>query len=175
VVRAYIDELRSIDALEAIRPRLSPPAAQMVEKPPLPVSWVEIRLANEPLVALAALRGRKEVRALGHRVASGKIGTVMRPLLTTTLQLFGGTPATLFSRLDTLTSVMLRGLKFSWASTSPNGGTVAIDYPYPVDTALFAVWEGVFHIAFDLTRLSGTVGEVRLKDGGKRGEIDVSW
>src|SRR5262249_58932947 len=161
------------DAGGASGPRFSPQAAERGERPPMPMSGVEIRLANEPMVVLAALRGREAVRALGHRVASGKIGSVMRPLLTSTLLLFGGTPATLFSRLDTLTSVMLRGLKFSWASTSPNGGTVTIVYPYPADTALYAVWEGVFHIGFDLTKVSGTIREVRLLDGGKRGEIDV--
>jgi hypothetical protein len=175
VVRAYLDDLRSIGALDAIRPRLSPQAAQMMEKPPLPVSWVEINLAHEPLVALAALRGRDEVRALGHRVVRGTLGSVIRPLLTTTLALFGGTPATLFSRMDTLTAVMLRGVKFSWTSGSSNGGTVAIDHPYPVDTAVFAAWEGVLHIAYDLAKLPGTVREARVVDGGNRGEIDVSW
>ena len=65
VVRAYLADLRSMGELEAIRPKLAGDAAKMVDKPPLPVSWVEIRVAHEPLVVLAGLKGRDEVRKLG--------------------------------------------------------------------------------------------------------------
>ncbi len=175
VVRGYLDELRSMGALEEIRPQLSPDAAKLADKPPLPISWVEIRLAHEPLVALAALRGRDEVRALGHRVAAGQMGAVVRPLLATTLRLFGGTPATLFSRLETLTSVMLRGVKFAWSAAAPTAGTLTIEYPVSVDPALFATWEGILHVAYDLAKVSGTVAQSRMGDGGRRGDIDLSW
>lgn len=175
VVRGYLDELRSMGALEQIRPHLSPDAARLAERPPLPISWVEIRVAHEPLVALCALRGRDAVRALGHRVAAGQMGAVVRPLLASTLRLFGGTPATLFSRLETLTSVMLRGVKFAWSATAPTAGTLTIEYPVAVDPALFATWEGMLHVAYDLTKVSGTVGQARVGAGGKRGDIDLRW
>lgn len=175
VVRAYVDELRALGVLEEIRPRLSPEAAQLVDKPPMPVSWVEVRLAHEPLVALGQVRGRGEVRALAHRVAGGKVGVILKPLLTTTLRLFGGTPATLFSRLDTLTAVMLRGVKFSWTAAGPTAGTVGIDYPYPVDDALFATWEGMLHLGFDLSQTAGTLAQARVQEGGRRGQIDARW
>jgi hypothetical protein len=175
VVRAYIDELRALGVLDELRPRLSPEAAQLVDKPPLPVRWVEVRLAHEPLVALAQLRGRDEVRALAHRVVGGKVGAILKPLLTTTLRLFGGTPATLLSRLDTLTAVMLRGVTFSWTAAGPSAGTVAIGYPYPVDDALFATWEGMLQLGFDLTGTTGTVAQARVEQGGRRGQLDVRW
>lgn len=175
VVRAYLADLRASGALEAVRPRLSAEAAKLVDKPPLPVSWVEIRLAHEPLVALSALRGRDEVRALGHRVATGQLGTLVRPLIASTLRFFGGNPASLFSRLDTITAVMLRGVKFSWTSPGPAEGTVAIDYPYAVDDALFATWEGILQIAYELVKTTGTVARARVSAGGRRGEFDVRW
>ncbi|HEY6910499.1 MAG TPA: hypothetical protein VI356_14065 [Myxococcales bacterium] len=175
VVRAYVDELRALGAVEEIRPHLSPEAEKLLDKPPMPVSWVEVRLAHEPLVALGRVRGRDEVRALAHRVVGGKVGAILRPLLTTTLRLFGGTPATLFSRLDTLTAVMLRGVKFSWTAAGPGAGTVGIAYPYPVDPALFSTWEGMLRLGFDLTQTSGKVAQARLQEGGRRGEVDLSW
>jgi hypothetical protein len=175
VVRAYLAELRSAGVLDAVRPRLTAEAEKLVDKPPLPVTWVEIRLAHEPLVALAALRGRDEVRALGQRVVSGQLGALFRPLLASTLRLFGGTPASLFSRIDTITAVMLRGVKFSWTASGPTAGTVAIEYPYPVDDALFATWEGILQIAYELAQTAGTVARARIGGGGKRGELDVSW
>jgi hypothetical protein len=175
VVRAYLRELRLLNVLEAIRPRLTPGAALFLDKPPLPTSWVEVRLAHEPLVALGQLRGRDQVRALAHRVASGNVGTVMRPLLATTLKLFGGTPATLFSRLDTLTSIMLRGVRFSWTPSGASAGTIGIEYPYPVDAALFATWEGILLVAFDLAEVSGTIALARPREGGRGAEIDASW
>jgi hypothetical protein len=175
VVRAYLKELRSLDVLEAIRPRLSPDAALFLSKPPLATQWVEVRLAHEPLVVLGQLRGRDQVRALAHRVAGGQLGTIMRPLLATTLKLFGGTPATLFSRLDALTSVMLRGVKFSWTPSGASAGTIGIEYPYPVDDALFATWEGILLVAFDLAETTGTIAAARPRDGGWGAEIDVSW
>jgi hypothetical protein len=175
VVRAYVDELRGLHVVEEIRPRLSPEAAHLLDKPPLPVSWVEVRLAHAPLVALAQVRGRDEVRALARRAVSGKLGAVLKPLLATTLRLFGATPATLFSRLDTLTSVMLRGVGFSWTAAGATAGTVAIEYPYPVDDALFATWEGMLHFGFDLAQASGAVARTRIQAGSKRGEVDLSW
>lgn len=175
VVRAYVAELRSAGALDAVRPRLSAEAARLVDKPPLPVSWVEIRLAHEPLVALAALRGRDEVRALGHRVVTGQLGAVFRPLLASTLRLFGGSPATLFSRIDTLTAIMLRGVRFSWTASGTTAGTMLIEYPYAVDDALFATWEGILQVAYDLTQAKGTIGQARLGDGGKRGDFELRW
>lgn len=175
VVRAYLAELRSLGALEDVRPRLSADAAKLVDKPPLPVSWVEIRLAHEPLVALAGLRGRDEVRALGKRVVSGQLGALFRPLLASTLKLFGGTPASLFSRIDTITALALRGVKFTWTASGPTAGTIAIEYPYPVDDALFATWEGILQIAYDLAQATGTVARARVAAGGKRGELDVRW
>ncbi len=175
VVRAYLAELRSAGALEEIRPRLSPGAAKLVDKPPLPISWVEIRLAHEPLVALSALRGRDEVRALGHRAGTGQLFTLVRPLLATTLRLFGGDPSSLFSRMDSVTAVMLRGVKFTWASSGATAGTVGIEYPYAVDDALFATWEGILLVAYDLVQTKGTVARASVAAGGKRGEFDVQW
>jgi hypothetical protein len=175
VVRAYLKELRLLNVLEAIRPRLSPEAALFLSNPPLPTRWVEVRLAHEPLVALGQLRGRDQVRALAHRVAGGNLGTIMRPLLATTLKLFEGTPATLFSRLQTLTSVMLRGVKFSWTPSGASAGTIGIEYPYPVDDALFATWEGTLLVAFDLAEAPGTIAPARPRDGGRGAEIDASW
>ncbi|MGE5049447.1 MAG: hypothetical protein ACM3PC_12800 [Deltaproteobacteria bacterium] len=175
VVRAYVDELRGLGVLDEIRPHLSQQAEKFLDKPPMPVSWVEVRLAHEPLVALSRVRGREEVRALAHRVVRGKVGAILKPLLTTTLRLFGGTPATLFSRLDTLTAVMLRGVKFSWTATGPTAGTVGIEYPYAVDPALFATWEGMLHLGFDLAQTAGKVAQARVQEGGRRGEVDLSW
>jgi hypothetical protein len=175
VVRAYLEEIRSMGALDAVRGQLSPGAAKLADKPPLPVSWIEVRLAHEPLVVLRQQRGRDEVRAFARRVATGQIGTMIRPLLSSTLRFFGGTPASLFSRLDTMTSIMLRGVKFEWVATAPSAGTVGIEYPYPVDPALFATWEGMLHVAYDLAKVPGTVGEARVHAGGHRGDIDVAW
>jgi hypothetical protein len=175
VVREYVEELRVLHVLDEIRPRLSPGAAQLLDKPPLPVSWVEVRLAHEPLVALSQIRGRDEVRALAHRVVSGKLGSVLKPLLATTLRLFGATPATLFSRLDTLTAVMLRGVKFSWTAAGATSGTLAIEYPYPVDDALFATWEGMLQLGFDLAQAPGEVTRARVQEGARRAEIDARW
>jgi len=175
VVRAYLADLRSMGELEAIRPKLAGDAAKMVDKPPLPVSWVEIRVAHEPLVVLAGLKGRDEVRKLGHRVAKGQLGTLFRPLLTSTLKLFGGTPASLYSRMDTITSVMLRGVKFAWAASGPSQGMVSIEHPYPVHDALFATWEGMLQFAYDLVETTGTVSRARIGPDGKRGELDVRW
>ena len=175
VMRAYLAELRAAGALEAVIPRLSPEAAKLVEKPPLPVTWVDIRLVHEPLVALSGLRGREAVRQVAHKAAAGQLGALFRPLLASTLRLFGASPTTLFTRMDTITGIMLRGLKFTWKESGPGAGTMAIEYPYPVDDALFAAWEGMLLFAFDLVQTKGTVAPARPGEGNKRCEIDVRW
>jgi hypothetical protein len=175
VMRAYVAELRAGGELEALLPRLSPEAAKLVEKPPLPVTWVDIRLVHEPLVALHGLKGRAAVRAVAHRAAAGQLGSMFRPLLASTLRLFGASPTTLFTRMDTITGIMLRGLKFTWTPSGPSSGTMAIEYPFPVHDALFAAWEGMLNFAFDLVQTKGTVAQARAGDGGKRAEIDVRW
>ena len=45
--------------------------------------------------------------------------------------------------MDTITAVMLRGVKFAWTASGPSQGMVTIEHPYPVHDALFATWEGM--------------------------------
>jgi hypothetical protein len=176
VLRSYVEELRKTGALEEVLARVPAEVRSLAEKPPLPISWVDARLTNQLLVALQEARGRDAVVELGLNITSRRLSGVLRPLLRTSLKLFGATPASFFSRFEQFTSLMIRGVQFEYLAAGENAGKLVLRHSVPVPEAVYATWEGTFRASFALLNVaSPRVGAARLSEGGRRGEVDVSW
>lgn len=176
VLRAYVDHVRSLGLEAEVRARLSAKALEKVDKPPLMLSWFDSRLTDEISDAVSALRGREAAREMGRQMTGKSIARLLRPLIAGSMSLFGSTPANLFSRMETFSSLMVRNAKFAWQPTGESSGTMTLEHGVPLSDAAYAVWEGVFLYAFELTgTASGRVGRTRLVSGGRRGVIEVSW
>jgi hypothetical protein len=176
VLRSYVEEMRKSGALEDVLARVSSEVRTVAEKPPLPISWVDARLTNQLLVALLETRGRDAVVELGVNITTRRLSGVLRPLLRTSLKLFGATPASFFSRFDQFTSLMIRGVHFEYLADGDNAGRVVLRHSIPAPEAVYAAWEGTFRAAFALLNVaSPRVAPARVSEGGRRGEVDLSW
>lgn len=176
VLRAYVDHVKNLGLEPQVRARLSPAALEKVDKPPLLLSWFDSRLTDEISTALYELRGRDAVREMGRQMTSKSIARLLRPLIATSMNLFGSTPANVFARVETFSSMMVRHADFTWQPASEGSGAMKIEHGVPLHDAAYAVWEGVFLYAFELTgTAAGRVGKARLTGGGRTGVIDLSW
>lgn len=176
VLRSYFDEMKRAGAYEQVLARVPPPARALAEKPPLPVSWLDSTVTSEFLVAFQHLRGRDATVEFGFNITKERLSGVLRPLLTTSLKLFGSTPASFFSRFEQFTALMIRGVRFEFTPIGDNAGRMDLRVAVPSQDAVYATWEGTFRAAFGL--FEGTaprVARTRIFDGGLRGEIDLSW
>jgi hypothetical protein len=176
VLRAYVDHVKQLGLMDEVRARLSAEALQKVDKPPLAISWFDSRLSNEITQVVYDLRGRDAVREMGRVITSQSIARVLRPLVASSMSLFGTTPATLLSRLETFSSLMVRNADFSWTPKDERSGTMTLSHGVPLPDAAYALWEGVFLYMFELAQSpTGHVGQTRLANEGRQGSVDIGW
>jgi hypothetical protein len=176
VLRSYVEEMRKTGALEDVLARVPAEVRSLAQKPPLPISWVDARLTNQLLVALHEARGRDAVVELGVNITTRRLSGMLRPLLRTSLKLFGATPASFFSRFEQFTSLLIRGVQFEYVPLRENAGKLVLRHAVPVPEAVYATWEGTLRSSFALLNVkSPSVAPARLSEGGRRGEVDLSW
>ena len=175
VVRSYLNALQQKGQLAEVRARVPPGTAAQIDKPPFPVSWVPAAVIEDIARAVVDLHGHDAMRSVAHAAMHQSMGSLLRPLLSTTLSLFGNGPATLFSRLDAITSTVVKGASFSWTAKDEKSGTIEIRYDEPASDALYCAWEGVLSFAFDVTNVKGEMSVARLAEDGRSARIDASW
>jgi hypothetical protein len=176
VLRAYVDHVRGLGLEQDVRKRLSPEALQKVDHPPLPLSWFDSRLTDQISIAVYELAGRDAVREMGRAMTSKSLARLLRPLIATSMSLFGSTPASIFSRLETFSSLMVRNAEFHWSPAGAAAGSMALRHGVPLHDAAYALWEGVFLYAFELTGVTtGAVGRAALANRGQEATVAISW
>ena len=176
VLRSYLDELRRMGAYEEVLARISADAKQLAWKPPLPITWVDAQLTSQFLVALDEARGRDAVVEFGLRITRDRLSGMVRRLLQTSAKLFGATPSSFFSRFESFTGLMVRGVRIEYVSSGEKSGRLVLRQSAPMHDAVYATWEGTFRSVFELLEMkTGRVGEARVSQEGKMAEIEVSW
>lgn len=175
LLRSYAGGLKAKGWLEDVRARVPPEVAKALDKPPLPLSWVDGAVIEAIAEAVVALHGRDALRDLLHDAMKDSMGPLLRPLVSGTLALFGGGPETLFARLESLAPTLTRGAKFSWTPAGPKSGTIEIRHDEPAPDAIYAAWEGSLQFTFDVTGVRGTLAQSRLVESGRAARIEASW
>jgi hypothetical protein len=87
----------------------------------------------------------------------------------------GASPESIFKSIHRVVGLQSRGMTMSYAPESPTSGAVELNYPYPTNDFVYASWEGVFRIVFDVCGTKGTIDRSELGDEGRRGRIPVRW
>ncbi|MGZ6142408.1 MAG: hypothetical protein ACXWLM_03665 [Myxococcales bacterium] len=175
MLRSYATGLQKKGWLDGVLARVPPDSAKLLQKPPLPLSWVDAPLVDAIASAIAAAHGRDALRDLLHGAMQDSMGPILKPLVTGTLALFGGGPETLFARLDLFATTLTRGVTFSWTPADGKSGTILIAHDEPAPDAIYAAWEGSLLFTFDVTGAKGTLGKAEVVNGGRNGRIAASW
>jgi hypothetical protein len=174
--RAYIAQISRLGLLADISAHVGPETRRLIEAPPLPSSWMDAGPIEEMIGALATLRGLETVRAVTRAGQQTAGLTLLRPVVTALLRLFGATPSTVFSRFGDITKTALRGVSFQWESDTPSSGRLTVAYPRPnTPRHAFIGMESGCWITLDVCGVSGTVADTEIAADGSTGVIRVRW
>lgn len=172
-VRALSAALQSLGMWEAVLPRLSPEARDMLLHP-LSKAQVDGTIGFEIIGVVEALRGADAVEQLYLEQARKTFNGLVEPLLKVALILSRSTPHAVFERFDTMVGAALRGLKVRWTPDGTTAGTIAFTYPLVPPPVIERVWMGTLRHAFDVC---GVQGELRAlpREQPDTLRIAVSW
>ncbi len=151
------------------------PEARHAFHEPHSARWHSGRFAVEFWTALITLGGKPMLEDFNYRMSKKSFGPVVGPLIRIGMTLSGSTAATMFAKIESLTSLALRGLTFDWKPSGPNGGVQTITYPIPVPADVMdAAWRGVYRVGAEL--MGKTVRIDRFEALSDRScRFEVSW
>jgi hypothetical protein len=186
-IRAYIGSAYriAVDFIDqrghgaAVRARVSPETAQLLDKPPFPFAWAPPRAMDELQTALLSVAGREMCVELGLNAGRKLGGSMIAPVLRMATSLFGNTPATVFQNLERFYSMVLRGMTFQYEAAGPKEAIISVRAQGPnVPAALFEVTRGNLLYVFELCGVKGTADEprnMRIDAGGGEARYHVRW
>jgi hypothetical protein len=175
-VRAYVKQLDELKKLEAVLARVSPEAAALARNLPMPSSWVDAHRLGELVEAYATLDGRDAAVDLGRAVVDKQLSPLLLPMLQGILRIIGVSPATVFTRYESIVQTTLSGTEFRYHPTSPRSGYM--DVRYDTDRALS--WAMVaqniagFESIFKACGAGGSVGQFEML-GPHAARFPLSW
>jgi len=175
VLRADIAWLDKNGLKAAVRERLPPETQALLDRPPLPISWVSARHVDALLDAVLQIAGEEKLLKLGEETTRSSFGPVLRPLLRTLVSLFGASPAALFSRIDSTLAVFLRGASFSYEPRGEKEGVLhlrTVDRPLP---AFHLQWKGTLRFTFEVANAKGAISSCVIDPDGQGAVYAVSW
>jgi len=175
LVRSYLAELRSEGLLEQVTAALPERARATLSLGREMPQWVESALVDEVFAAVANLKGREAVRLLGRNAMMKRsLGTTVAPVVSFVLEFIGADPGSLFSRAESMTSLVTQGLRIVW-TRKDHGGELEFRACEPPLDIYWAVWEGTLETAFALTRTEGVVHGPRCEPDRRTCRFDVTW
>jgi len=176
VLRGYLTELRRAELYDQVRARASGELATCMDDPRGVPAWLGPATLDELLAIVGGLRGRDAVGELSyHTMKRGGFKSVLEPIIHLSLSVLGVSPGSLFSRAETMVSVVMRGIEMKWTPGGRASGTMRMRCETPVPEMSWAAWEGVFRWACELAGNRGTVSHARPAPDGRSCEVDVSW
>jgi hypothetical protein len=157
-VRCGIDFIAEKGLTEKVRADASPAARKSLDHPPSKLGWYDATVLDELETLLLKHGGSQACVDLGYYAATHLGGSIVKPVLTFALQIFGTKPETIFTNLDRFYSIVTRGLHYQYEHVSAKSGNVVLtaEGPNP-PPALFDVCRGNLNYLLDLGGVSGTI------------------
>ena len=175
VLRADVAWLEKNGLKEAVRERVPADTQALLDKPPLPISWVSGRHVDAVLEAVVAAAGEEKVIQLGEETTRNSLGPVVRPLLKTLVSLFGASPASLFSRLDSVLPVFSRGSTFTYEASGEREGVLRLRIVDSAPRAWFVQWRGTLSFGFEVAGVKGSIASCDIDPDAKGAVYRVAW
>jgi hypothetical protein len=175
-VRAYVKELEETKKLDAVLTRVSPDAAALARTPPMPSSWVDAHRLGELVEALCAIDGRDAALQLGRAAVDKQMLPLLLPMMKGIMRIIGVSPASLFSRYQTVLQTTVRGTEYRYEPTSPRSGHMDVRYETheALPWSVFAQNVAGFESIFRLCGVKGTVGAFTLLSP-QAARFPLSW
>ena len=151
------------------------PEARAVLADPHSARWHPGKLAVEMWMAVVKLGGAKWLEELNYEMTKKSFGPIVGSVVKIGLTLSGSSPATIFSRLDSLVSVALKGLRFEWKPGGAQAGVETITYPCAMPKeAVEAGWRGIIRVGGEMSGKTIRIDRFEA-ESDRRFRLEVSW
>jgi hypothetical protein len=169
LVLGYLKHLESTGRTARVRDSIAAPRRWIFERPPSITDWIAGEVLDALVIAVHDSEGPAVVRGMVSHSLNGSVARFVRPLGESLMRLFGATPHTLLSRVDTVNAPLFRGLTYRYTRIADPSCSVEVTYPRPpVQPALIA-WDEALSMI-----VAGTAGR-RPEMTGERGSTPQSW
>ncbi|MFZ5444451.1 MAG: hypothetical protein ACOZQL_30950 [Myxococcota bacterium] len=169
---AFIKMARAMGVLERVLPTLSAGTRAVVERPS-DARWYPAQVISELAEQVLAVAGGEVLEELNYRMTKESLGRLILPVLKVALAIAGNSPATIFSRLDDVLAVAMRGIRVEWTPQGPTAGTLRFVYPEAPPRSAESSWRGALRFGFELTRADGRVVRSTVEGGAL--VMELAW
>jgi hypothetical protein len=174
-IRGVIKASETLHMLESLKPKLSAAAARHLERQPSLLAWFDGAELDSFLTAAYDTRGEGMVLQLSAQIYKQSFGPAIVPVVRTIVAMFGTSPVALLSRLDSLSTLFLRGVKSSYKALGDTEVELRIRSVDQPSKAWFIAQKALFPQAFEVCGLSGRVRTMELDPDGMGAVYRLSW
>lgn len=175
VMRTTAKWIRQANLTERVQARIGSEPAAMLNRPPLPISWVPAAVLDELLDAVEQETSARLLVTYGLEAARSTLGVGGNPLIGAMRAMYGASPNVLFGRMGTLTELLFRGVGFEWKPDGRNCGVLTVRTPDLPKVAWFRAWEGFIQFVFELSGVDGAPMEWTLMPDGRTAYYAMAW
>ncbi len=172
MLRGFLLALEEAGLTQAVRARVSPGTAAVMDHPPPISAWIDPAPMEEIVDVVAALRGPSAVRSVNRSATLLGLAPLMRSVVEGFLRMFGVAPSTIFARLGQLSATSVRGIEYTWRPLGDRSGELTVRYPKREQMSwnvLIGV-AGTLEAVFEMCGAVGRVSHPRaLEDGAPNG------
>lgn len=173
-VDSVLRALKQGPHFEALRESLGAAALALVDAP-WSTPW-HPALHFEAVGEMAAeLLGEDAFAALSAAALRERFGPIVLPLLERPLARAQRSPAALLSRLESVVTVAMKGVRFHWQPEGETGGVLQVRYPRAVAPHVAGSWRGVLGYVFEVTEAAGRIEHAAQSDTGDVLSYRVAW
>lgn len=153
--------LEKVGHMNAVRAHLGPQEYALLDSPPLVSSWLPFERTQALDCAIERVGGLSLVRTAG--VETVRLGMpVFAPLIDGFVRLFGLTPETFFTRMQSFATVTTKGIFYAYEKSGPRAGVMKMSLPAArrVEYAFFVSGAGSMSTTFETCALpNGTIAD----------------
>jgi hypothetical protein len=176
--RGVVIALERMGKLQAVQAKLSGSTLALSQHLPPTSLWLAGWNFAELTLAAFEVLGPEQLKQLGGRSILIETAPLLRTVTEGFLRVFGVSPHSILSRLETTSSLTVRGVRQAWTRTGDHQGVVHFTYERSRDVpeCLFILASGMFDPIFELCKVRGATGHTGVS-GALRNEcaIQIEW
>ncbi len=153
---SVVEATRACELFERVLPALDGEALAAAQSPHARQWWpgaVSNRLAD----AVLAGCGEEALQKVTLLALERRLSRFVMPLIGVALTVSGSSPAVIFNRFGTLTSIAVKGLQIDYEELSKTSGRLRAVFPHVIAPSSPVVWKTTLQFAYSLCKREGRV------------------
>ena len=153
---SVIEAARACEVLPRVLPKLEGEALEAVNNPHARQWWPGL-VSNRLQDAVLHECGAEALQKVTQLALEKRLSRFVMPLIGVALTVSGNSPAVIFNRFGTLTSIAVKGLKMDYEELTKTSGRLRAVFPHPIAPSSRTVWTTTLQFAYALCKRQGRV------------------